>query len=172
MGHETVMEHFYSFIFLSNSVVFLQFSDCATSSESELTVVLPACTTAGCSCSCCSNFSIANQPKHLSQSKSYQGCQTYSRRIQASWYAKYPWITVCMSSFRIFCQTRCLAREENLVRPCSEKSNLPFLQGGFSNWKQALQRFVEHEKSDIHREASVKLVAKTSSLSITAQLHS
>lgn len=77
-----------------------------------------------------------------------------------------------MSSFRIFCQTCCLAREENLVRPCSEKSNSPFLQGGFSNWKKALQRFAEHEKSDLHREASVKLVAKTSSSSIAAQLHS
>ena len=49
---------------------------------------------------------------------------------------------------------------------------LPFINNGFANWKKALQRFLEHEKSDTHREAVEKLAAKDSSVHIGAQLSS
>ncbi len=32
---------------------------------------------------------------------------------------------------------------------------------GFSNWKKALQKFGEHEASSMHREANLKLLAKS-----------
>ena len=39
-----------------------------------------------------------------------------------------------------------------------------------SNWKKALQRFIEHEQSDMHHEAVEKLAAKASSVHMGAQL--
>ena len=61
-----------------------------------------------CPCPCCTNFDIAHQPTNLSGSKS-KGHQLYSRTIQSSWYARYKWITVCTSSYRVYCHICCSA---------------------------------------------------------------
>ena len=45
-----------------------------------------------------------------------------------------------------------------------------FTDEGFSNWKKALQRFDEHERSEMHREAAMKISAKSSSTNVAAQL--
>ena len=46
-----------------------------------------------------------------------------------------------------------------------------FVEDGFSNWKNALAKLDEHEKSEIHREAVVKLATKASSTHAGAQLN-
>ena len=46
-----------------------------------------------------------------------------------------------------------------------------FNEDGFSNWKNALAKLDEHEKSEMHREAAVKLAAKASSTHVGAQLN-
>ena len=48
----------------------------------------------------------------------------------------------------------------------------PFISNGFANWKKALQRFSEHKRSDIHREAVEKVAMKSSTVHIGAQLSS
>jgi hypothetical protein len=45
-----------------------------------------------------------------------------------------------------------------------------FVEDGFCNWKNALAKLDEHEKSEMHKEAVVKLAAKASSTHIGAQL--
>ena len=52
---------------------------------------------------------------------------------------------------------------------CNKQSSA-FVDEGFPNWRKALQRFGEHEKSEIHKEATVKLSARKSTVNITCQL--
>jgi len=45
-----------------------------------------------------------------------------------------------------------------------------FIEEGYGNWNKALQRFHNHEKSDMHREAMEKMAARLSGTNIVAQL--
>lgn len=46
-----------------------------------------------------------------------------------------------------------------------------FLEDGFCNWKNALAKLHEHEKSSMHCEATLKLAAQASSTDVGAQLN-
>ena len=46
-----------------------------------------------------------------------------------------------------------------------------FVEDGFCNWKNALAKMDEHERSEMHREAVVKLAATASSTHVGAQLN-
>ena len=46
-----------------------------------------------------------------------------------------------------------------------------FVSGGFSNWKNALKKFREHESSNLHKESAMKLAARRG-VGIDAQLSS
>ena len=125
-----------------------------------------------CNCSFCKNFDISHQPTKLERLKCHHGQQkSHSRSIQESWYEKYPWISVCTSSYKVLCRICCSARSHNLVT-FSKCNNLIFVEGGFCNWKKALQRFTDHEKSEMHREpeAMMKLTARSSIVDVGIQL--
>ena len=119
-----------------------------------------------CSCVCCTNFDTAHQPTNLEKSKNQQ--KSSARSIQPAWYSKHPWISVCASSYKIFCHVCCSASKQGLIS--SKPSNAPFVEGGFSNWKKALQRFSSHENSGMHREAVIKLGAKSRAVNVGAML--
>ena len=91
----------------------------------------------------------------------------YSRAIQASWYKKFPWITVYTSSYKIFFHNCRIAKKKGLIT--SFKSST-FVDNGFSNWKKALEKFEEHERSDNHREAVAKVAAFFNATDVGAQL--
>ena len=93
----------------------------------------------------------------------------YSRAIQTSWYKSYPWISVCTAQYKIFCVSCRSANDQGLLT-FSKRSNLAFIQDGFSNWKKALQKFQEHEASSMHREATLKLAAKSTGVRVDTQL--
>ena len=90
--------------------------------------------------------------------------------IQQSWYKRYPWITVCSSKYRIFCASCLSARKQGLIRFFRRQSS-SFVDTGFKGWNKAIQRFNEHEKSQMHKEATLKLAMKHSSTDISRQLH-
>ena len=46
-----------------------------------------------------------------------------------------------------------------------------FLDDGFGNWKNALQKLSEHERSEVHHEATAKLAAKNSGQCIASLLN-
>ena len=46
-----------------------------------------------------------------------------------------------------------------------------FIGDGFGNWKNALEKFPEHENSEVHRESIAKLAAKNSGQSIASALN-
>ena len=75
-----------------------------------------------CECQCCIHPNTPYQPmdvmesktthSHLSKKRQAGKVKSYSRKIQPSWYKKYPWITVCTSKYRIFCVS---AKEQGLL---------------------------------------------------------
>lgn len=113
----------------------------------------------------------AYQPKHISDSKKTGVGKHSSRQIQSKWYKKHPWITVCTSTFKIFCAACRNTNQKGLLTfPKNKRS--AFVEDGFSNWKKATQRFREHEKSVMHHEALMKLAAHSSATSISTPLRS
>ena len=77
-----------------------------------------------CKCRGCTDLSISHQSRdvnksklvHSHNSKERQDCKkTYCRKIQSSWYSKYPWITVCSSRYKIFCRTCHSAQQQGLL---------------------------------------------------------
>ena len=91
----------------------------------------------------------------------------YDRKIQPSWFIKYPWISVCTSTYCATCRG---AKKFGLLTLCKHQKSA-FLDNGFGNWKKALQKFLEHEKSDMHREAVDRLAAKSSGRSVATLLN-
>ena len=47
---------------------------------------------------------------------------------------------------------------------------ITFVEGGFTNWKKALQRFQSHEKSSVHKEAIFKIGSISKDVNIAALL--
>ena len=140
------------------------------------------CPNSDCSCMCkgCTDLSISHQLKDVDKSKlihshnskeRQDGRKSYCRKIQTSWYKKYPWITVCSSRYTIFCRTCRSAQQQGLLSSSVLSSKSPFITGGFGNWRKALKRFQEHEKSEMHLEAMERLAAKASSSHIGVQLN-
>ena len=89
------------------------------------------------------------------------------RKIQPSWYSKHPWISVCTSRYKIFCSTCRGAKQLDLLK-LSKYQKSVFTEEGFGNWNKALQRFQDHEKSDMHKEATAKMAAKSSGVNVLA----
>ena len=80
--------------------------------------------------------------------------KSVTTKIQPNWFMKYPWISVCTSTFRIFCVTSRGAKKF-CVLTLSKHQKSTFVEDGFGNWKKVLQKFLDHEKSD-------RLAAKSS----------
>ena len=76
---------------------------------------------------------------------------------------------MCTSSYKIFCHKCCFAKSQNLIS-LPKFSTSPFTQEGFNNWKKALDQFSSHEKSEMHREAEMKLAARHQGVDISSQL--
>ena len=76
---------------------------------------------------------------------------------------------MCTSSCKIVCHICCNASNQNLIT-FSGHCNLTFVEGEFSNWKVALQRFASHERREMHREAIMKISAMSSKMDVSPQL--
>ena len=77
-----------------------------------------------CECQCCSNVCMPHQPVDLSQSKRVHShlskekrsdeLKVYSHNIQPSWYSKFPWISVCTSTYKIYCTVCRTAKQQSV----------------------------------------------------------
>ena len=137
-------------------------SECEEDEESEIDVAAGSC-----QCPCCSDYDTAHHPADLQKSKLMSSAER--RSIQPSWYTKHAWISVCTSSYKIFCQVCCSAAKHGLLT-FSKRLNYAFVNVGFCNWKKALEKFAEHEKSDMHKEAFSKIMSRRKGISIQSQL--
>ena len=97
--------------------------------------------------------------------------KSHTRTIQTSWYKHHPWISVCTTSYKVFCVICLNARDQGLLSISTSQRLTTFVSGGFSNWKNALKKFREHESSNLHKESAMKLAARRG-VGIDAQLSS
>ena len=133
-----------------------------------------------CSCQCCSMTGPPTQPAAVALKESKQSCshycqsssrkKSYNRSIQTSWYKKYPWITVCTKKYKIFCHICRLAQHKKLITFSKRQEN-KFIEEGFCNWKKALQKMEEHDKSEMHKEAVLKYAAYSEGADVCIQLN-
>ena len=79
------------------------------------------------------------------------GNESLSRSCQASWFCKHDWLHYDRRADVVFCficKGICTSSKRD---PC-------FSKVGFSNWRKASQKFMDHEKSHSHRVASEKIM--------------
>ena len=111
----------------------------------------------------------SSKKKQLYSSKQHGRQKSHSRTIQSGWYKAHPWISVCTSEYKVYCATCRAANEQSLLTSKPIKSS--FIHHGFNNWKKALEKFREHECSNMHKEGTEKLATKARGVAIDAQLN-
>lgn len=94
--------------------------------------------------------------------------KSHSRTIQSSWYKLHPWISACTSKHRVYCATSRAANDQGLLNKKYIIST--FIHDGFHNWRIALEKFHEHEASNMHKVATQNLAAKAINIGINTQL--
>ena len=107
--------------------------------------------------------STPHQPTNLRKT------DTSTRSIRKAWYEKHLWISVCTSSYAIFYRVCCSAKQKGLLS-FPKHPQIPFVEGGFTNWKKALQGFQSHEKSSVHKEAISTISSIARGVNIAALL--
>ena len=108
-----------------------------------------------CNGECCSGQTSARFQPHIDYStvKKTQGKQ--SRVFQKIWFADYKWLSFCTTCNVVFCYyCRTMTSQGKLT--LSKKCDEAFSSRGYDNWKKAIEKFKEHEKSQGHREACMK----------------
>ena len=71
------------------------------------------------------------------------------------WFADYKWLSFCTTRnvvFCYYCHTMTSQGKLTLSKKCDEA----FSSRGYDNWKKAIEKFKEHEKSQGHHEACMK----------------
>lgn len=82
--------------------------------------------------------------------KKQQGKQ--SRSCQAKWFQLFPWLHYNRENDSVLCFT-CMREYNKGNLSSSTKKDQSFLSSGYRSWKDALQAFREHERSNCHRTA-------------------
>ena len=83
-----------------------------------------------CQCPGCLDTLVPNHPADLSGSKvfyKHKDGKSFARKIQPTWYKQFPWVSVCSSSYRIFCMN-CRTAKQKLCSHFQGISTTPLLQ--------------------------------------------
>ena len=113
-----------------------------------------------CDSLCCTKDAPVNQPtdthvlNNARKEYNVNGRKVY-RSVNKTWYKSFPWVTLCTSRNKLFCHV-CRAQSEKSTLTMSHNADKDFIQSGFQNWKKAVEKLSEHEKSLCHREALMK----------------
>jgi Domain of unknown function (DUF4371)/hAT family C-terminal dimerisation region len=91
------------------------------------------------------------------------------RSFQRCWFDSYSWLEWEPTVDAAFCH-RCRMASSLGLLAVSHRHEDAFTRTGFSNWKRALDRFREHEKSSCHREAVVKWAGYMNSRTIADKI--
>ena len=114
-----------------------------------------------CQSKCCT----ANEPYHPSPAEiketsvtqnTGKGKNAKRRLCPHSVFGKYPWITYCLTKGTISCYFCKRAKTLNLEQfsHCGEEA---FCTNTFADWKKCHEKFIKHEKCQVHSEAVMKV---------------
>ena len=82
------------------------------------------------------------------------------RSVNASWFDRYPWLTLCETRNVLLCHY-CVEADRWKLITFSTKEDA-FMKSGFSRWKNAHERFGKHEAASTHKEAVLKIKSAAS----------
>ena len=108
-----------------------------------------------CDAECCVDgntgkpFQVRNQ-SIIVRTRKRQG--TKFRQFYTDWYNNYPWLVLCITTFKAFCYF-CQYCFKNGVLLDHDDA---FVRVGFDNLKKSHKRFRKHAKSQPHRNAMMK----------------
>uniref|UniRef100_A0A3B4UR12 TTF-type domain-containing protein n=1 Tax=Seriola dumerili TaxID=41447 RepID=A0A3B4UR12_SERDU len=101
-------------------------------------------------------------------SKGQQG-----RKYQASWKAKFLWITYDAARNKVLCEVCYAVDKMHAPLPCTGRdmdSYKAFVKDGFCSWGKAMERFRCHEKSNVHQAAASITSAANSGVNVATAL--
>ena len=78
------------------------------------------------------------------------------RHFQSGWFVRFPWLHYSLTTHSALCYP-CAKADMQKLTTTNTKSEEAFISSGFSNWKKAIERFSQHEKSSCHRHAVSQL---------------
>ena len=87
-----------------------------------------------------------------------------TRRFQASWFHRFPWLHYDSSSDLTYCFTCCKAAGQGKLK-MTGLAEASFLSKGFHNWKDAIRLFMKHESCSVHKQAVSALSLTTRDIS-------
>ena len=123
-----------------------------------------------CSCPCCSassdSSSVPFQPLQRQVSQKKQGKQT--RAFHHKWFQDHSWLSYCVTCDKAFCHVCRLAVNKALMGMPKKRGHHVFIIDGFLNWNKAKYSFKKHERSQLHKEATMKVILNQ--LSVATQL--
>ena len=119
-----------------------------------------------CTSQCCQESLEVYQEKDdiiISRTKRTQGQR--SRQFCCDWYRSYPWLVLRITRLKVFCAYCRYCDAKGLLK--DKLSDRAFISSGFCNWKKALERFEQHAKSSVDKEAllAIEVMAQPSVLS-------
>ena len=78
------------------------------------------------------------------------------RSVNASWFDRYTWLTLCETRNVLFCHCCVEAHSQRLIA-FFRKGDDAFVSSDFSWWKKDLERFSKHKTSNVHSGDVMKL---------------
>ncbi len=79
------------------------------------------------------------------------------RSFQAAWFDRWPWLHYIESRDVVLCFHCAEAKKQKKLNWCNNADEA-FISKGFYNWKDATVKHVQHESSNCHKEAVLKVV--------------
>ena len=76
--------------------------------------------------------------------------------MQASWFKRHPWLTLCTTRQKLFCFYCSAAARKNLL-VFSKNQDSAFISNGYCNWRKSSKAFLKHGYSSTHAEAVLKI---------------
>lgn len=92
-------------------------------------------------------IAIPHQPCNFKFPKKKIG--QWHRSFQPKWFNDFPWLHYIEESNSVICFV-CADQNKQGKLSIAKKKEKTFIEDVFSNWKKAIVRFQEHQKSDCH----------------------
>ena len=120
-----------------------------------------------CSSACCRGEAPCQPRDRAAMAKTARTQSGRTRYFNPEWYEAHPWLTLCTSAGKAFCNV-CRSQKGRLN--FRKNQDPAFITKGFNNWKDANKKFHTHETSKTHREACVKALAFSRSKSVDTMI--
>lgn len=108
-----------------------------------------------------STVALSSEDEACSSNSTYKASETVktskrSRSFLYSWIKRWEWIKYVREKDSVVCKICTKAMEDNLLLGFERfAKDSPFIYGGFTNWKKAVEKFSKHETSSLH-SASIR----------------